>query len=76
MHSQGAYLDYAATTPMRPEDLIALEGGLTTAILAGLRGFHRGEFERRAPWPETLARMVDESSELSGHLEPHHRSPD
>ncbi|HEU4722077.1 MAG TPA: hypothetical protein VFS59_12000 [Gemmatimonadaceae bacterium] len=42
--------------PLAPEDLLALEGGLTTAILAGLRGFHRGEFERRGTWAEVLAR--------------------
>ncbi|MEO8562480.1 MAG: hypothetical protein ABI601_10420 [bacterium] len=48
---------------LSPEELIALEGGLTTAILAGLRGFHRGEFERRGSWHETLAR-VSEASEI------------
>ena len=51
--------------PLAPEDLVAIEGGLTTAILAGLRGFHRGEFERRGVWPETLARAASEASELS-----------
>jgi hypothetical protein len=51
--------------PLAPEDLVSLEGGLTTAILAGLRGFHRGEFERRGAWPETLARAASEASELS-----------
>jgi hypothetical protein len=51
--------------PLAPEELVCLEGGLTTAILAGLRGFHRGEFERRGSWPETLARAVSEASELS-----------
>jgi len=50
---------------LAPEDLVAIEGGLTTAILAGLRGYHRGEFERRGAWPETLARAVSEASELS-----------
>jgi hypothetical protein len=34
------------TAPLAPEEIMALEGGLTTAILAGLRGFHRGEFEQ------------------------------
>ena len=48
------------------EELVSLEGGLTTAILAGLRGFHRGEFERRGPWHETLARVVSEASEMGG----------
>jgi hypothetical protein len=51
--------------PLAPEDLLMLEGGLTTAILAGLRGFHRGELERRGPWTDTLARVVNEASELS-----------
>lgn len=50
---------------LAPEDLVAIEGGITTAILAGLRGFHRGEFERRGAWPETLARAAVEASELS-----------
>ncbi|HEV7992199.1 MAG TPA: hypothetical protein VGP25_10255 [Gemmatimonadaceae bacterium] len=49
---------------LSPEELVSLEGGLTTAILAGLRGFHRGEFERRGAWPETLARAVSEASEM------------
>ena len=51
------------TPPLAPEDLVALEGGLTTAILAGLRGFHRGEFERRGTWAEVLARTATESSD-------------
>ena len=51
--------------PLAPEDLLALEGGVTTAILAGLRGFHRGELERRGPWTDTLARVVTEATELS-----------
>jgi hypothetical protein len=51
------------TAPLAPEDLIALEGGLTTAILAGLRGFHRGEFERRGTWDEVLARTASEAGE-------------
>jgi len=51
------------TPPLAPEDLVALEGGLTTAILAGLRGFHRGEFERRGTWAEVLARTANESSD-------------
>jgi hypothetical protein len=50
---------------LEPEDLVTLEGGLTTAILAGLRGFHRVEFERRGVWPETLARVASEASELT-----------
>jgi hypothetical protein len=49
---------------LTPEELVSLEGGLTTAILAGLRGFHRGEFERRGAWHETLARVVSEASEM------------
>jgi hypothetical protein len=49
---------------LSPDELVSLEGGLTTAILAGLRGFHRGEFERRGAWPETLARVVREASEM------------
>jgi hypothetical protein len=49
--------------PLAPEDLLALEGGLTTAILAGLRGFHRGEFERRGTWEEVMARAASESSD-------------
>jgi hypothetical protein len=50
---------------LTPEELVSLEGGLTTAILAGLRGFHRGEFERRGSWNETLA-QVREASEMDG----------
>ena len=46
--------------PLAPEDIVALEGGITTAILAGLRGFHRGEFERRGTWADVLARTVDD----------------
>ena len=53
------------TTPLAPEDLVALEGGLTTAILAGLRGFHRGEFERRGTWDEVLARTPSDAGETS-----------
>jgi hypothetical protein len=49
------------TAPLAPEDLVALEGGLTTAILAGLRGFHRSEFERRGTWSEVLARTGSEA---------------
>lgn len=49
---------------LTPEELVSLEGGLTTAILAGLRGFHRGEFERRGAWDETLARVVSEAAEM------------
>jgi hypothetical protein len=51
------------TSPLAPEDLVALEGGLTTAILAGLRGFHRGEFERRGTWEEVLARTSSDAGE-------------
>jgi hypothetical protein len=50
---------------LAPEDLESLEGGLTTAILAGLRGFHRGEFERRGSWPEAMARAATEAKELA-----------
>ena len=53
------------TTPLAPEDLVALEGGLTTAILAGLRGFHRGEFERRGTWDEVLARTTSDAGEAA-----------
>jgi hypothetical protein len=53
-----------AIAPLAPEDLLALEGGLTTAILAGLRGFHRGEFERRGTWEEVLARAAGEVTQL------------
>jgi len=49
---------------LTPEEIVSLEGVLTTAILAGLRGYHRGEFERRAPWQETVARVVSEASEM------------
>lgn len=57
--------------PLAPEDVLVLEGGLTTAILAGLRGFHRGELERRGPWTDTLARVASEASALSsGAVEP------
>jgi len=51
------------------EELVSLEGGLTTAILAGLRGFHRGEFERRGAWSETIARVVSEASEIAPRRE-------
>jgi len=50
---------------LAPEDLASLEGGFTTAILAGLRGFHRGEFERRGAWNETLARVAIELSDIA-----------
>lgn len=50
--------------PLAPEDLLALEGGLTTAILAGLRGYHRGEFERRGGWADALARTASDSADL------------
>ncbi len=52
-------------TPLAPEDLLALEGGLTTAILAGLRGFHRGEFERRGTWADVMARTAHDAGELT-----------
>ena len=51
------------TAPLAPEDHLALEGGLTTAILAGLRGFHRGEFERRGTWADVLARTAHDAGE-------------
>ena len=50
--------------PLAPEDLLALEGGLTTAILAGLRGFHRGEFERRGTWEEVMARTANDAVQM------------
>jgi len=54
------------TPPLAPEDLVALEGGLTTAILAGLRGFHRGEFERRGTWADVLAQSVSDAGDSTG----------
>lgn len=54
------------TAPLAPEDLVALEGGLTTAILAGLRGFHRGEFERRGTWADVLAQSVSDADDSTG----------
>jgi hypothetical protein len=56
--------------PLAPEDLVALEGGLTTAILAGLRGFHRGEFERRGTWADVLAQTATEAHQ-SGEFHVH-----
>jgi hypothetical protein len=50
--------------PLAPQDLIVLEGALTTAILAGLRGYHRGEFERRGTWADALARTASDSTDL------------
>ena len=50
--------------PLTPQDLLTLEGALTTAILAGLRGYHRGEFERRGTWAEALARTARDSTDL------------
>jgi len=50
--------------PLTPQDLLALEGALTTAILAGLRGYHRGEFERRGTWADALARTALDSTDL------------
>jgi hypothetical protein len=49
--------------PLTPQDLLTLEGALTTAILAGLRGYHRGEFERRGTWADALARMACDSTD-------------
>jgi len=54
------------TPPLAPEELMALEGGLTTAILAGLRGFHRGEFERRGTWADVLAQSVSDADDSTG----------
>lgn len=54
---------------LSPDELVSLEGGLTTAILAGLRGFHRGEFERRGAWHETIARVASEASEMGSGRE-------
>ena len=50
--------------PLTPQDLLTLEGALTTAILAGLRGSHRGEFERRGTWADALARTARDSTDL------------
>jgi hypothetical protein len=50
--------------PLPPEDMLVLEGALTTAILAGLRGYHRGEFERRGTWADALARTASDSADL------------
>ena len=50
--------------PLTPQDLVTLEGALTTAILAGLRGYHRGEFERRGTWADVLARTALDSTDL------------
>lgn len=58
------------SAPLAPEDLLALEGGLTTAILAGLRGFHRGEFERRGTWADVLARSVSDADDSTGLGDP------
>jgi len=51
-------------TTLTPQDLVMLEGALTTAILAGLRGYHRGEFERRGTWADALARTALDSTDL------------
>lgn len=51
------------TAPLSPEDIVALEGSLTTAILAGLRGFHRHEFERRGTWADVMARAAHDAHE-------------
>ena len=53
-----------AIAPLTPQDLITLEGALTTAIMAGLRGYHRGEFERRGTWADALARTARDSTDL------------
>lgn len=50
--------------PLTPQDLLTLEGALTTAILAGLRGYHRGEFERRGTWADVLASTARDSTDL------------
>lgn len=50
--------------PLTPQDLVTLEGALTTAILAGLRGYHRGEFERRGTWADVLASTARDSTDL------------
>jgi len=50
--------------PLSSQDLVTLEGALTTAILAGLRGYHRGEFERRGTWADALARTARDSTDL------------
>jgi hypothetical protein len=53
-----------AIAPLTPQDLVTLEGALTTAIMAGLRGYHRGEFERRGTWADALARTARDSTDL------------
>ena len=53
-----------AIAPLTPQDLLTLEGALTTAIMAGLRGYHRGEFERRGTWADALARTALDSTDL------------
>jgi hypothetical protein len=60
--------------PLAPQDLVTLEGALTTAILAGLRGYHRGEFERRGTWADALARTALDSTDL-GSAPPEPRGP-
>jgi hypothetical protein len=55
------------STPLAPEDVMALEGAITTAILAGLRGFHRGEFERRGTWADVLARTADDVGDATSY---------
>jgi hypothetical protein len=60
--------------PLTPQDLLTLEGALTTAILAGLRGYHRGEFERRGTWDDALARTARDSTDL-GSDPPESRRP-
>jgi hypothetical protein len=64
-------------TPLTPQDLVTLEGALTTAILAGLRGYHRGEFERRGTWADALARTARDSTDLgSAPRDPRRRAGD
>jgi hypothetical protein len=60
--------------PLTPQDLLTLEGALTTAILAGLRGYHRGEFERRGTWADVLARTARDSNDLDS-APPESRGP-
>jgi hypothetical protein len=63
--------------PLTPQDLLTLEGALTTAILAGLRGYHRGEFERRGTWADVLASTARDSTDLGSAPPPEpRRQPD
>ena len=45
---------------------MSLEGGISTEILAGLRGIHRHEFERRGTWTDVLARAAHDAHEATG----------